>query len=110
MDIAVGIDLGTTNSCVARFANDRCDIIVNDLGNRTRTTPSIVAFNNKERLFGDVAKDQMALNSANTVYDVKRLIDRRFADPEVRHDMKHLRYKVFGKPMVEVKIKEELKV
>ncbi|MCH0629255.1 Hsp70 family protein [Kocuria palustris] len=111
MGIAVGIDLGTTNSCVARFANDRCDIIVNDLGNRT--TPSIVAFNNKERLFGDVAKDQIALNPANTVYDVKRLIGRRFADPEVRHDMRHLQYKVFeqsGKPMVEVKFKEELKV
>ena len=111
MSKAVGIDLGTTYSCVAHFANDRVEIIANDQGNRT--TPSFVAFTDTERLIGDAAKNQAAMNPANTVFDAKRLIGRKFNDPEVQTDVKHFPFKVVdkgGKPNIEVEYKGETKV
>ena len=107
---AVGIDLGTTYSCVGIFRDDRIEIIANDQGNRT--TPSFVAFTDTERLIGDAAKNQVAMNPANTVFDAKRLIGRKFADPEVQADMKHFPFKVIdkgGKPVVQVEFKGETK-
>ncbi|KAG7809394.1 hypothetical protein KL921_003391 [Ogataea angusta] len=111
MSKAVGIDLGTTYSCVAHFANDRVEIIANDQGNRT--TPSFVAFTDTERLIGDAAKNQAAMNPANTVFDAKRLIGRKFDDPEVQGDVKHFPFKVVdksGKPHIQVEFKGETKV
>jgi L1 cell adhesion molecule like protein len=108
---AVGIDLGTTYSCVGVFRDDRCEIISNDQGNRT--TPSFVAFTDTERLIGDAAKNQVAMNPANTVFDAKRLIGRKFEDPEVQADMKHFPFKIIsrgGKPVIEVEFKGEKKV
>ncbi|KLP23335.1 putative heat shock protein 70 (hsp70) [Fusarium fujikuroi] len=107
---AVGIDLGTTYSCVGIFREDRCDIIANDQGNRT--TPSFVGFTDTERLIGDAAKNQVAMNPQNTVFDAKRLIGRKFADPEVQADMKHFPFKIVdkgGKPNIEVEFKGETK-
>ncbi|CUM67806.1 uncharacterized protein PRCAT00005512001 [Priceomyces carsonii] len=111
MSKAVGIDLGTTYSCVAHFANDRVEIIANDQGNRT--TPSFVAFTDSERLIGDAAKNQAAMNPANTVFDAKRLIGRKFDDAEVQGDLKHFPFKVIdkgGKPQIQVEYKGETKV
>lgn len=110
MTNAVGIDLGTTYSCVAHFANDRVEIIANDQGNRT--TPSFVAFTDSERLIGDAAKNQAAMNPANTVFDAKRLIGRKIEDPETQNDMKHFPFKVVAKndkPVIEVEFKGETK-
>ncbi|KAJ6439633.1 molecular chaperone DnaK [Purpureocillium lavendulum] len=110
MGPAVGIDLGTTYSCVGIFREDRCDIIANDQGNRT--TPSFVAFTDTERLIGDAAKNQVAMNPHNTVFDAKRLIGRKFSDAEVQADMKHFPFKVVdkaGKPAIEVEFKGEQK-
>lgn len=107
---AVGIDLGTTYSCVGIFREDRCDIIANDQGNRT--TPSFVGFTDTERLIGDAAKNQVAMNPNNTVFDAKRLIGRKFQDAEVQADMKHFPFKVVdksGKPAIEVEFKGEQK-
>ncbi|GAB5591170.1 Hsp70 chaperone [Umbelopsis nana] len=107
---AVGIDLGTTYSCVAVWQNDRVEIIANDQGNRT--TPSYVAFTDSERLIGDAAKNQVAMNPYNTVFDAKRLIGRRFADQEVQSDMKHWPFKVIdkdSKPQIQVEYKGEQK-
>ncbi|KKK22843.1 molecular chaperone Hsp70 [Aspergillus ochraceoroseus] len=107
---AVGIDLGTTYSCVGVFRDDRIEIIANDQGNRT--TPSFVAFTDTERLIGDAAKNQVAMNPHNTVFDAKRLIGRRFQDAEVQADMKHWPFKVVdkgGKPIIEVEFKGEAK-
>ncbi|KAJ4328220.1 Hsp70 chaperone [Fusarium piperis] len=110
MGPAVGIDLGTTYSCVGIFREDRCDIIANDQGNRT--TPSFVGFTDTERLIGDAAKNQVAMNPQNTVFDAKRLIGRKFADAEVQADMKHFPFKIIdkgGKPIIEVEFKGEQK-
>jgi len=96
---------------VAHFANDRVEIIANDQGNRT--TPSFVAFTDSERLIGDAAKNQAAMNPANTVFDAKRLIGRKFEDAEVKSDMKHFPFKIIdkgGKPNIEVEFKGETKV
>ena len=87
MTKAVGIDLGTTYSCVAVWQNDRVEVIANDQGNRT--TPSYVGFTDTERLIGDAAKNQVAMNPHNTVFDAKRLIGRKFSDADVQSDMKH---------------------
>ncbi|KAK6528761.1 70-kilodalton heat shock protein, variant 2 [Orbilia ellipsospora] len=108
---AVGIDLGTTYSCVGVFRDDRIEIIANDQGNRT--TPSFVAFTDTERLIGDSAKNQVAMNPHNTVFDAKRLIGRKFSDAEVQSDMKHFPFKVIdkgGKPIIQVEFKGEEKV
>ncbi|KAM0203560.1 hypothetical protein ACHAPA_000482 [Fusarium lateritium] len=110
MGPAVGIDLGTTYSCVGIFREDRCDIIANDQGNRT--TPSFVGFTDTERLIGDAAKNQVAMNPHNTVFDAKRLIGRKFADAEVQADMKHFPFTIIdkaGKPVIEVEFKGEKK-
>ncbi|KAG2227644.1 hypothetical protein INT45_004685 [Circinella minor] len=107
---AVGIDLGTTYSCVGVWQNDRVEIIANDQGNRT--TPSYVGFTDTERLIGDAAKNQVAMNPFNTVFDAKRLIGRRFAEPEVQSDMKHWPFKIVDKaglPIIQVEYKGETK-
>ncbi|VDN99860.1 unnamed protein product [Rodentolepis nana] len=107
---AVGIDLGTTFSCVGVFQHGKVDIIANDQGNRT--TPSYVAFTEHERLIGDAAKNQVAMNPDNTVFDAKRLIGRRFEDQVVQDDMKHWPFHVVnagGKPKIEVMYKGEKK-
>ena len=108
---AIGIDLGTTYSCVGIWQNGRCEIIANDQGNRT--TPSYVAFTDTERLIGDAAKNQAALNPENTVYDAKRLIGRKFSDEHVKKDKELLSYKIVAdkndKPMIDVSYKCERK-
>ncbi|KAL5965918.1 Heat shock cognate 70 kDa protein [Taenia solium] len=100
---AIGIDLGTTFSCVGIFQGGRVEIIANTEGHRT--TPNCVAFTAKERLIGDAAKSQAVMNPANTVFDVKRLMGRSFNDEAVQGDTKHWPFKVInsdGKPMIEV--------
>merc|ERR1712070_890824 len=100
----IGIDLGTTYSCVGIFKNGRVEIIPNELGNRI--TPSQVAFTDEEKLVGEAAKNQLSSNPERSVYVVKRLIGRNFADKEVQRDMKYLSYKVVdkgGKPYIKIK-------
>nr|CUU98812.1 hypothetical transcript [Hymenolepis microstoma] len=107
---AVGIDLGTTFSCVGVFQHGKVEIIANDQGNRT--TPSYVAFTDTERLIGDAAKNQVAMNPTNTVFDAKRLIGRKYAEATVQADMKHWPFHVAdfgGKPKIEVVYKGEKK-
>jgi len=108
--VAVGIDLGTTYSCVGVFQHGKVEIIANDQGNRT--TPSYVAFTDTERLIGDPAKNQVAINPTNTIFDAKRLIGRKFDDSTVQADMKHWPFTVVdvaGKPKLEVEYQNENK-
>jgi len=107
---AIGIDLGTTYSCVGVFQHGKVEIIANDQGNRT--TPSYVAFTDTERLIGDPAKNQVAINPTNTIFDAKRLIGRKYDDSTVQSDMKHWPFKVAqhgDKPKLEVEYKNETK-
>ncbi|KAL5474518.1 hypothetical protein EMCRGX_G026474 [Ephydatia muelleri] len=107
---AIGIDLGTTYSCVGVFQHGKVEIIANDQGNRT--TPSYVAFTDTERLIGDAAKNQVAMNPNNTVFDAKRMIGRRFDDPTIQADMKHWPFTVInegGRPKIQVEYKCETK-
>jgi L1 cell adhesion molecule like protein len=107
--IAIGIDLGTVNSCVCVFRNGNVEIIANEQGNRT--TPSIVAFNETERLVGDPARNQSTSNSKNTIYDAKRLIGRKFSDEVVQKELVNMSYNVVkskdDKPLIEVQYKGE---
>jgi heat shock protein 1/8 len=107
---SIGIDLGTTYSCVGVFQHGKVEIIANDQGNRT--TPSYVAFTDTERLIGDAAKNQVAMNPNNTIFDAKRLIGRKFNDTTVQADMKHWPFKVVDcgtKPKLHVEYKNEEK-
>jgi len=107
---AIGIDLGTTYSCVGVFQHGKVEIIANDQGNRT--TPSYVAFTDTERLIGDAAKNQVAMNPTNTIFDAKRLIGRQYQDRTVQSDMKHWPFTVTnagGKPRLAVEYKAENK-
>ncbi|XP_026424642.1 heat shock 70 kDa protein 18-like [Papaver somniferum] len=109
LSLAIGIDLGTTYSCVGVWQNDRIEIIANDQGNRI--TPSYVAFSDNERMIGDAARNQVAMNPTNTIFDAKRLIGRKFSDSFVQSDMKLWPFKIIpgldNKPMIQVNYKGE---
>ncbi|GFS37756.1 heat shock protein 70 A1 [Trichonephila inaurata madagascariensis] len=108
---AIGIDLGTTYSCVGVFQHGNVEIIANDQGNRT--TPSYVAFTDTERLIGDAAKSRVAFNPENTVFDAKRLIGRKYDDPKIQQDLKNWPFKVINhvsKPKISVEFKGEPKL
>jgi heat shock 70kDa protein 1/2/6/8 len=109
--VAIGIDLGTTYSCVGLWKDNRCDIIANDQGNRT--TPSYVAFTETERLIGDSAKNQSSSNSSNTIYDAKRLIGRKYSDPIMKNEISNFPFTVKSdendKPKIVVNYKNEEK-
>ncbi|KAK2988826.1 hypothetical protein RJ640_022537, partial [Escallonia rubra] len=109
--LTIGIDLGTTYSCVAVWLHGRVEIIANDQGHKT--TPSYVALTDTQRLIGDAAKNQQVRNSANTVFDAKRMIGRRFSDQSIQSDMKLWPFKVVlganDKPMILVNYKGEEK-
>ena len=108
----IGIDLGTTYSCVGIFKNGQVEVIPNELGNRI--TPSVVSFTDEERLVGEAAKNQATVNPTRTLYDVKRLIGRRYADKTVQYDKKFMPYEIIdkeGRPYIQVpNVKGENKV
>ncbi len=110
--VAIGIDLGTTYSCVGVWKNGRVEIIANDQGNRT--TPSYVAFTDTERLIGDAAKNQATMNPKNSIYDAKRMIGRKYDDDHVQNDMKLWPYDVVkdknNRPQIKVEFKSEEKL
>jgi L1 cell adhesion molecule like protein len=110
-NLSIGIDLGTTYSCVGVYRDGKVEIIANDQGNRTM--PSYVAFTDDERLIGEAAKNQCGQNPTNTVFDAKRLIGRKFEDETIKDDIKHYPFKVLcgqlGKPVIEVEYKGETK-
>ena len=89
---SVGIDLGTTNSCIGVYRNGHVEIITNDQGNRT--TPSFVSFDGNERYIGESAKEQIGINSLNTIYDTKRLIGRKYNDDVIQNDLDHFTFRV----------------
>lgn len=107
----IGIDLGTTYSCVGVWKDGQVEIIANSEGNRT--TPSWVAFNDSERMIGDAAKIQAASNASNTVFDAKRIIGRNFSDPVIKKDAAHYPFGIVegegDKPLIEVTFKGEKK-
>jgi heat shock protein 1/8 len=109
--VAIGIDLGTTYSCVGVFKNNAVEIIANSMGNRT--TPSWVSFTDTERLVGDSAKNSASSNPLNTIYDSKRFIGRKFSDSVVQQEIKHLPYKILQtegeRCKIEVQYKNETK-
>ena len=108
--VAIGIDLGTTYSCVGVWKNGQCEIIANEQG--LRTTPSYVAFTDNERLIGNAAKNQASQNAENTIYDAKRLIGRNYNDQSTQNDIKHFPFKVTeknNKPIIQANYKGELK-
>lgn len=109
--MSIGIDLGTTYSCVGIWMNDRVEIIPNDQGNRTM--PSYVAFDENERLIGEAAKNQISRNPTNTIFDAKRFIGRKYSDKEVQDDIKHMGVKVLSdsndKPRFQVEAYGETK-
>ena len=109
--VIIGIDLGTTYSCVGVYKNNNVEIIANDMGNRT--TPSWVSFNENDRLIGDAAKNASSTNPTNTIYDIKRLMGRKFSDPIVQEEIKKLPYKIVKSEgdqiRVEVNYKSEVK-
>ncbi|KAK1392108.1 Luminal-binding protein 2 [Heracleum sosnowskyi] len=107
LERVIGIDLGTTYSCVGVYKNGKVEIIANDQGNRI--TPSWVGFTDGERLIGEAAKNQAAANSERTIFDVKRLIGRQFEDKDVQRDRKLVPYNIVnkdGKPYIQVKVKD----
>ena len=111
MSASIGIDLGTTNSCVGVWKNDQIQIVPNVMGNKT--TPSVISFSKNELLIGNSAKNQITRNPENTIYDAKRLIGRNFSDEIVQKDKKFWPFKIKAnkkdKPVISVKIKGEEK-
>ena len=110
-DLAVGIDLGTCYSAIAVYRNNNVEIISNSVG--FRITPSVVAYTDEERLVGNSAANQISMNAENTIYGSKRILGKRFDDPQLQRDIKNFPFKVVNKdnkPMIEVSYKNEKKL
>jgi L1 cell adhesion molecule like protein len=111
IDVVIGIDLGTTYSCVGVYENNNVTIIQNEVGNRT--TPSQVAFTSKDRLIGNAAKNQSIMNPTNTIFDAKRMIGRKFNDETLQNDINYFPFKVINdnnNPKIEVDYHGEKKI